>query len=372
LRRRFDRGSDRGSDHLSDRGSDPLSDRLFERAERGLTTGYRFIALDKEIPGYIARPPRSFFEWRPSASWNFSAPHPRSPLTVGGSYTYSHSLDDSSDRSDASFVNAVNIKSNWTSSNYDQRHSLSVNCIYAFPKFSGPLQRSLFDSPDDAGGTGSKPAAQSDSPTLRAILDGWEFSGITVFQSGTPFSVFNGGGNNGISVPDNAGVANESAEGSFPDVIGNPRANVAKGIASGSVGPLLHNPEAFAAPQGLTFGDAGRNFLNNPHRLNFDMNMLKHFKVTEGSSMEFRIEVFNALNHTQFRIFNPNIGNTGSNTIGCYGGFNNSAAGGLTLIPGAPVGTPPVNVDCTTGSALFHPEDSHRPRTIQLGLKYSF
>jgi hypothetical protein len=173
-------------------------------------------------------------------------------------------------------------------------------------------------------------------------------------------------------VPDNAGVANESAEGSFPDVIGNPRANVAKGIASGSVGPLLHNPEAFAAPQGLTFGDAGRNFLNNPHRLNFDMNMLKHFKVTEGSSMEFRIEVFNALNHTQFRIFNPNIGNTGSNTIGCYGGFNNSAAGGLTLIPGAPVGTPPVNVDCTTGSALFHPEDSHRPRTIQLGLKYSF
>jgi Carboxypeptidase regulatory-like domain/TonB-dependent Receptor Plug Domain len=295
----------------------------------------------------------------------------RGPLTVGGSYTYSHALDDSSDRSDASFVNAVNIKSNWASSNYDQRHSLSVNYIYAFPKFSGALQRSLLYSPDKPDGAG-KPAAQSDSPTLRAILDGWEFSGITVFQSGTPFSVFNAGGNNGISVPDNAGVANESAEGSFPDVIGDPRSNVEKGIATGSVGPLLYNPEAFAAPQGLTFGDAGRNFLNNPHRLNFDMNMLKHFKVTEGSALEFRIEVFNAFNHTQFRIFNPNIGNTASNTIGCYGGYNDSAAGGLTLVPGSTVGTPPVNVDCTTGSALFHPVDSHRPRTIQLGLKYSF
>jgi len=298
----------------------------------------------------------------------------RGPLTVGASYTYSHSLDDSSDRSDASFVNAVDIKSNWASSNFDQRHSMSVNYIYALPKFSGMLERSLLYSAEEGdAGTDPKPqAAQSDSRVLHNLLDGWEFSGITVFQSGTPFSVFNGGDRHGVSVSDNAGVANGSAEGSFPDVIGDPRANLSKGDISGSVGPLLYNPAAFAAPQGLTFGDAGRNFLNNPHRLNFDMNVLKHFQITEGSAMEFRIEVFNAFNHTEFRIFNPNIGNTASNTIGCYGGFNNNAAGGLTPVPGTPLGTPPVNVDCTTGSALFHPVDAHRPRTLQLGLKYNF
>ena len=171
---------------------------------------------------------------------------------------------------------------------------------------------------------------------------------------------------------DNAGVANGAGAASFPDVIANPRSAVPKGISTGSVGPVFFNAAAFGAPQGLTFGDAGRNLLNNPHRLNFDMTMLKHFKVTEGSAMEFRIEVFNVFNHTQFRIFNPNIGNTGSNTIGCYGGFNNNAAGGLTPVPGAPLGTPPNNVDCTTGSALFHPVDAHRPRTMQLGLKYNF
>jgi hypothetical protein len=88
--------------------------------------------------------------------------------------------------------------------------------------------------------------------------------------------------------------------------------------------------------------------------------------------MEFRIEVFNAFNHTEFRIFNPNIGNTASNTIGCYGGVYNSAAGGLTPIIGATLGTQPINVDCTTGSAFLRPVDSHRPRTLQLGLKYNF
>jgi hypothetical protein len=298
------------------------------------------------------------------------------PLTVGAAYTYSHNLDDSSDRSDSSFVNAVNIKSNWASSNFDQRHSLSVNYIYALPELSGRLERSLFyssgaDTDTDNDKTPKAPVTRSDSRVLRAMLDGWEFSGVTVFQSGTPFSVFNGGGSNGLSVPDNAGVANGSETASFPDVIGDPRSGP-KGFNAASVGPLLYSPAAFAAPQGLTFGDAGRNFLTNPHRLNFDMNLLKHFKITEGSSMEFRLEAFNAFNHTEFRIFNPNIGNTASNTIGCYGGVLDSAAGGLTPVPGATLGTPPVNVDCLTGSAFLHPVDSHRPRTLQLGLKYSF
>jgi hypothetical protein len=297
----------------------------------------------------------------------------RGPITVGVSYTYSHSLDDSSDRSDASFVNATNIKSNWATSDFDQRHSLSVNYIYALPKLSGALQRAASNPPDEtAAGADSEPPAQSDSRFLRAALDGWELSGITVFQSGTPFSVFNGGSNTDLSVPDNAGVANGSTVGSFPDVIGDPRSRVPQIFNAASVGPLLFNPAAFAAPRGLTFGDAGRNFLNNPHRLNFDMTMLKHFKLTEGSAMEFRVEVFNAFNHTEFRIFNPNIGNTASNTIGCYGGVTDSAAGGLTPVLGATSSTPPVNVDCTTGSALLRPVDSHRPRTLQLGLKYSF
>jgi Carboxypeptidase regulatory-like domain/TonB-dependent Receptor Plug Domain len=284
------------------------------------------------------------------------------PVTVGASYTYSHSLDDSSDRSDASFVNSADIKSSWASSNYDQRHLVNVNYIYDIPHLSRIFEHMVsYRANEETGNPDVKAPAQSESHFLHQLLDGWQFSGITVFQSGTPFSVVNGGSNTGVSVLDNAGVANGAGAGSFPDVVGNPKSDIPSAASNGrSVGPLLLNPEAFAAPQGLTFGDAGRNFLNNPHRLNFDMTLQKMFKLTEGSSLELRAEAFNIFNHTEFRIFNPNLGDQANNTISCYGTQNSnySAAGD--------------NGSCLAGSAFLHPVDAHRPRTIQLGLKLSF
>ncbi len=65
-----------------------------------------------------------------------------------------------------------------------------------------------------------------------------------------------------------------------------------------SVGPLLLNPEAFQAPRGLTFGNAGRNDLNNPRRWNTDVAMLKHFAMPHETNLEFRAEAFNLFNAT--------------------------------------------------------------------------
>jgi hypothetical protein len=298
------------------------------------------------------------------------------PLTLGASYTYSHSFDDSSDRSDATFVNSYDLKSSWASSNFDQRHLLNVNYIYDLPKVSGAFERfATYHNSDSATPGSANPSAGSH--LLRTLLDGWQVSGITTFQSGTPFSVINGGSNLGISVLDNAGVANGAGAGSYPDVVGSPKSALPTGINRfnlESIGPLLYNPAAFAAPQGLTFGNAGRNFLNNPHRINFDISLLKNFKVTEASNLEFRLEGFNVFNHTQFRIFDPNIGNAANNTISCYGGGLGgapyTAAGGLTTVPGGSLA--PENVDCTDGSSFLRPIDAHRPRTLQLGLKYAF
>jgi hypothetical protein len=55
------------------------------------------------------------------------------PLTIGVSYTYSHSLDDSSDRSSANFANSLDIKSNWASSDFDQRQLLNISYLYELP-----------------------------------------------------------------------------------------------------------------------------------------------------------------------------------------------------------------------------------------------
>ena len=62
-------------------------------------------------------------------------------------------------------------------------------------------------------------------------------------------------------------------------------------------------PGAFALPTGLTFGNAGRNFLRNPGRVNFDMALFKHFAIKESMAFEFRAEAFNVFNHTEWSGF---------------------------------------------------------------------
>ncbi len=100
--------------------------------------------------------------------------------------------------------------------------------------------------------------------------------------------------------------------------------------------------------------------MRNPRRTNFDTALLKHFQYKERLSLELRGEAFNVFNHTQFRIYNSDRGNTGTNTINCYGGPNDTAgfAGG--------------GVNCLLGNAFLHPIDAHRPRTIQFGVKLFF
>ena len=306
----------------------------------------------------------------------------KGPLSLDLVYTYSHSIDTSSDRFDSTFVNSFDLRSNRASSNFDQRHLLNVGYVYDF-SFPGLVQgvknfwRWQSVSPEGPL-SGPNPEYTPDrsieqstfaqSWFSRHLLDHWEFSGVATFQSGIPFSVINGGsGVNGISVLDNAGVANGSGAGSFPDLVpgASPKGNGPPGASNApfTFGPLLGNPDAFEAPQGLSFGDAGRNSMNNPSRLNFDMALLKHFKTSELTDLEFRAEAFNIFNHTQFRIYNPDLGNTAHNTISCYGGPNNSAGF---------VDPNPEGIDCLAGNSFLRPVDAHRPRTIQFGLKFHF
>ncbi len=289
--------------------------------------------------------------------------HTRGPLTLDMSYSYSHSIDDSSDRNDTTIVNTLVPAANKASSNFDQRHLLNLNYTWTLPspKFDSNRVRAWVNDeppPEGPASAGFFARAATD------LLAGWALSGVTTVQSGTPFTVINSGyGALGISVPDNAGAAGGiSSVSSFPDIVGDIHGPAPFGANNPkSFGPALGNAAAFAAPRGLTFGDAGRNLLNNPMRWNFDMTLARSFKVREGTSMEFRSEVFNVFNHTQFRVYDPspNFGNGPNNTISCYGVQAFSAAGdGQT--------------DCLTGSAFLHPVNAHRPRTMQFALKLSF
>jgi hypothetical protein len=154
--------------------------------------------------------------------------------------------------------------------------------------------------------------------------------------------------NNGSGDYVGAGVGG-IGNGTYPNVIGDPNAAPPIKNAANIKGSLLYNPGAFAAPTGLTFGDAGRNILYRQQRWNFDMGLFKKFFVREQVNFEFRAEAFNVFNHTQFN----NI-NTG---ISCYGdastGYSAGAAGCLD-------------------QSFLHPNSAFNPRILQLGLKFMF
>jgi hypothetical protein len=291
-----------------------------------------------------------------TASSNYNAFEATLRHNIGGleltaAYTYSHSIDDSSDGADTGFVNAYNMNAYRASSNFDQTHNISIAYVYDEPFFK-------------------------EKGLARTLLGNWEWSGITVIQSGTPFSVYNLG-YQGVT-GDNAGVANSVATAaSYPDLVGNPRSGVSSAAFGGDLtgdgyGPLLFNPSAFVQPTGLTFGDAGRNILRNPWRTNFDMALMKHIPVTESKYFEFRAEAFNVFNHVEYNWLGGDAGSaannggfgTATNGISCYGGANNSA-GDQSCATGAPgLGGNP--------NPLFRPSGTHLPRIMQFAVKFIF
>jgi hypothetical protein len=292
------------------------------------------------------------------------------PLTFGFAYTYGHSIDDASDRSSANFANSLDIHSNKASSDFDQRQLLNVSYLYDLPLlnllhgFTHFVGGDLDDNSDMPTAQDSKtlqPIANDEAgPLLNTLLGGWQLSGITTFQTGSPFSVINAGSASGLGTNDNAGVGDGIGIGSFADIAGNPKGAKPTVAPGQNVGPLLLNPGAFKVPVGLTFGNSGRNYLNNPTRTNFNASLLKHFKpFGEGREIEFRAEAFNVFNHTQFRIYDPtHPGNTGNNVVNCYGDQSTGYSAG------APA--------CLAGNSFLHPVDSHDPRILQFGLKASF
>jgi hypothetical protein len=229
-------------------------------------------------------------------------------------YTYSHSLDDASDRYSASdFVDSYNIARDRATSNFDQRHLLNVSYVYDLPFFKKP-------------------------GLVHTALGGWQWSGIVAFSTGIPLNI-----TNGSTYSDNAGVAKVGGgTASYPDLVGNPRANVppASAVTVSSDAFFQYNPAAYAVPTGLTFGNVTRNSLVAPNRTNFDMALFKHFAIKEQMAFEFRLEAFNVFNHSEW---------TAPGTDNLAMKANMAPSGGFLEIGGA-----------------------HLARILQLGAKFIF
>jgi hypothetical protein len=247
-------------------------------------------------------------------------------LQLNVSYTYSHSIDDASDGGvfgDGGILNAYNFAAFRASSNFDQRQTFTTSVIYDLPFFKG-------------SGIGNK------------LLGGWQLSGIGGWQTGTPFSAYNGilGDNAGLG----NGVASSAGAGqSYADVISNPHQNIPQFDPASGFGYFIANPNAFANPIGLTLGDSGRNSLRNPGHWNIDMAVFKHFPIRESMAFEFRAEAFNIFNHVEY---------------GPLGGDQGGAAGSAGFSSGTGTFVP--------GSNFLQVGTAYSPRILQLGAKFIF
>ncbi len=125
-----------------------------------------------------------------------------------------------------------------------------------------------------------------------AIAGGWSLHGISSFGSGQP---------EGVTVlgdPANTGDPNR------PNVVGEWRFNRGQRTLE-----RFFNTGAFVRNDPFTYGNAGRNLLEQPGRVNFDFAAFKRFTLTERVGLQFRFEAFNFFNTPQFGAPNSEVGN---------------------------------------------------------------
>ena len=139
-------------------------------------------------------------------------------------------------------------------------------------------------------------------------LGGWQLNGIATLMSGTPFTVFD---SNDVAAQGSAPeITGFSAQ--RPNLIGNPN------NGPRSVGAWL-NASAFQrldpTANAGQFGTEGRNVNLGPAYADWDFAALKNFKVTESKQLQFRAELFDILNRTNFRLPDSDISSPTFNHI---------------------------------------------------------
>lgn len=139
------------------------------------------------------------------------------------------------------------------------------------------------------------------SGVANALLGGWDMNAIVAAQTGLPFTPV-------------LATAVSNAGGSRPDryksgEIDNPDPARWFDTSFGTPGA------AWGTPAQFTYGNAGRNILRGPGRVNVDYSLFKDFSPSEAWRIQFRGEVFNLLNTPQFDLPNPTIGNPNAGTI---------------------------------------------------------
>jgi hypothetical protein len=199
-------------------------------------------------------------------------------LFLKGAYTWSKAINMTDDTGWAglTFNSPSQRARNRALAGYDIPHNFNIGTAYELPF-----------------GKGKKFASEG---AAAAVLGGWSLSTILNAVQGRPFTV----------VADAGSCACPSGGSQTPDLIG-------KSTKLGGIGTTtltgtdnrFFDPTAFRLVTGTArFGSAGRNILRGPGFGNLDVSLLRTFRVTEGMTLDFRVDSFNFTNTPHFN--NPN------------------------------------------------------------------
>jgi hypothetical protein len=267
---------------------------------------------------------------------------------IGLAYAYSKYLTTTSSDTNAFSVDNLNRYRNYGPSSNDRRQSFALNYVYNTPDF-----------------------VKGGNKFLATVINGWQISGVTRFQTGTPY-------NPGIGI---SGVGSANVTGSNTE--GFRIAATGQNPNTGSSDPYNRiNPAAFAAPKvGSLATETGVNFLTGPGINNFDLSLGKTFRLTKsenhGASLELRADAFNVFNHTQFSGYNSTLNfgvlNPTTNSYVSATGSQNGVFG--ATINGAFIPVTPSNLISTGTSPItaFGTVNGARdPRILQMFARIRF
>ena len=162
----------------------------------------------------------------------------------------------------------------------------------------------------------------------KAVLSGYQFNTITVWQSGKPFDIVNGGGGNDVTTrnlptstqPVNDAFSNRATPQNNggpdrPNQIFNGRLSH-PGVGNGG---FYFNPNAFVPQPIGTIGNTQRDALFGPHFRHVDLSIFKDFPVTERVNLQLRAEAFDITNTPSYQILDGSgsvqLGNSAFGTV---------------------------------------------------------
>jgi Carboxypeptidase regulatory-like domain/TonB dependent receptor len=227
-------------------------------------------------------------------------------LTMNAQYTYGFSRGNTAGSNEArTGANLDDFEADRGRNNFDVRHTFNISALYELPVGKGKhfdLQNSV----------------------ANYILGDWELGGIVNARSGLPVEV-------GIVRPDVVIVCTNAAAGctagqvlplpgtinaanplpaGFTAVVNTPGGGASRNVRRPDVVPgqsfyidndrFILNPAAFTTPAPGTFGNLPRNALRGPIFRQVDLVLNKRFRFTETVNLQFRTEVFNIFNTTNF------------------------------------------------------------------------